>query len=199
MERRQCLASHGIGSSVEEHFDLRVIALSGVIRHPAARLEMKILQTWSFAARFSSQYFVVCPALATSMYLREILKEESRATNEGEQRSVMIGGEGVKTGFNIGEILQKQFSHIGVKSAAVRHWRVGRDAPPCFWTITSPRCFRKAPQCETVPDIPSDARQLANAIGHSGYCIRVWCTHGLSFRTQFPPVGAYVYATRHAV
>ena len=56
-----------------------------------------------------------------------------------------------------------------------------------------------AAQCETVPDIPSDARQLANAIGHSGYCIRVWCTNGLSFRTQFPPVGAYVYATRHAV
>src|ERR1700687_60302 len=44
MELWQGLAPHRIGCSIEEDFNLRVISLGGIIRHPAARLEVEILQ-----------------------------------------------------------------------------------------------------------------------------------------------------------
>ena len=109
VQRRQRLPSHGVGCAIEQHLDLRVIALSGIVRHPAAGLEVEILQiiARALAARFFAQHVVVGAALATAMHCREIFEEKSRAMNKGEQSAVMISGQGVNASLDIGEILQK--------------------------------------------------------------------------------------------
>src|SRR5215469_12688131 len=69
MELRQCLASNGVGRTIQKHLDLGVVSLSRIIGHPAARLKMEILQIVGgpLCTRFRAQDFVVCPALAASM------------------------------------------------------------------------------------------------------------------------------------
>jgi hypothetical protein len=49
-----CLPSHGVRRPIKEHLDLGVIYLGRVVRHPATRLEVEILEivTGSLAARF---------------------------------------------------------------------------------------------------------------------------------------------------
>src|SRR5215472_19260699 len=69
MELRQCLASNGVGRSVQKHLDLGVVSFSGIVGHPAARLKMEILQIVGapLSPRFLVQDFVVCAALAALM------------------------------------------------------------------------------------------------------------------------------------
>jgi hypothetical protein len=99
---------------------------------------------------------------------REILEEKSRAMKKREQRTVMISGQGVNAGLDIGEILQKQSRHFGVDSAAVRHWPIDRAGRSRLCTVAAPRSLRKSAHHKSVPNIPSNARQLGHAIGHSG-------------------------------
>src|SRR3974390_3329053 len=81
MELRQCLASNGVGRTVQKHLDLGVVSFSGIVGHPAARLKMEILQIVGgpLSTRFTAQDFVVCPALAASMDVWKIFEEVSRA------------------------------------------------------------------------------------------------------------------------
>jgi hypothetical protein len=72
----------------------------------------------------------------------EILEKKSRAMEERQQRSVMIGGKRVKAGLDIGEILLEEDGHIRVDPSAVRNRQTGMSARPRFLTITSPRCIR---------------------------------------------------------
>src|ERR1700720_801061 len=44
LERRQCLSPRGIRGSMQEHLDLRIVALRRILRHPAARLEVEVLK-----------------------------------------------------------------------------------------------------------------------------------------------------------
>src|SRR5215470_10951810 len=81
MELRQCLASNGVGRSVQKHLDLGVVSFSGIVGQPAARLKMEILQIVGrpLSLRFLVQDFVVCPVLATPMNFWKVFEEEPRA------------------------------------------------------------------------------------------------------------------------
>ena len=149
MELRQGLPARGVGCPVEEHLDLRVISPRRIVRHPAARLEMEILQIVAgpLPARPLAQDFVVRAALAAPMDLGKILEKKPRAVKQCQQRSVMIGGKRIKTGLDIGEVLLEKDGHIRVEASAVRHRRIGMGAWPRFLTIPSPR--------------PSDSRRRA--------------------------------------
>ena len=84
IELRQCLASNGVGRTVQKHLDLGVVSFSGIVGHPAARLKMKILQIVGgpLSTRFRAQDFVVCAALAASMDVWKIFEEEPRAMDQ---------------------------------------------------------------------------------------------------------------------
>src|SRR5882762_1880274 len=113
--------------------------------------------------------FVVRAALAAPMDFGEILEKKPRAVKQRQQRSVMVGGKRIKASLDIGEVLLEKEGHIRVEATAVRHGRIGVGAWPRFLAIPSPRLLRKPAYGEAVPDIPSDARQLAGAIsGASG-------------------------------
>src|SRR5262245_3323785 len=77
-ELGQCLPADRIGCPVKKNFDLGVIPLSRIVRHPAARLEMKILQIIArpLSARFLGQNFGSCAAVAASMNFRQVLEEK---------------------------------------------------------------------------------------------------------------------------
>jgi hypothetical protein len=77
----------------------------------------------------------------------------------------MIGGEGVETGFYVGEVAPEENSHVGIKASAIRYGCIGMRALPSGTAILSPRRLREPARGEAVSDIPSDARQLACAIG----------------------------------
>src|SRR6266700_1362970 len=132
---------------------------------------MKILQIVAGPrpTRPLAQDFVVRTALAAPMDFGEILEKQPRAVKQRQQRSVMIGGKRIKASFDIGEVLLEKDGHVRVEASAVRHGRIGVGAWPRFLTISSPRRLRKPAYGEAVPDIPSDAWQLAGAIrGASG-------------------------------
>src|SRR5882757_7698396 len=99
----------------------------------------------------------------------QILEKKPRAVKQRQQRSVMIGGKRIKASLDIGEVLLEKDGHIRVEASAVRYGRIGVGAWPRFLTIASLRRLRKPAYGEAVPDIPSDAWQLAGAIsGASG-------------------------------
>src|SRR5688500_140440 len=93
MELRQGLPARGIGCPVEEDLDLRVISPRRIIGHPAARLEMKILQKVArpLPVRSVTQDFVVSVVLAAPMDLGEVLEKKAGAIKQSQQRSIMIG------------------------------------------------------------------------------------------------------------
>jgi hypothetical protein len=78
VELRQGLPARCIGSPVEEHLDLRVTSTRRIVRHPAACLEMEILQIVAgpLPAPPLSQDFVVRAALAAPMDFGEILEKK---------------------------------------------------------------------------------------------------------------------------
>ncbi len=96
MELRQGLAPHRIGCAVEQDLDLGVIALSGLIRQPAAGLKVEILQIVARprAAGVFVENLIVGPPFAASIDLGKILKEQPGAINQREQRPVGSAGRG---------------------------------------------------------------------------------------------------------
>ncbi len=106
-------------------------------------------------------------ALAALVDLGEIREEQPRATDELEQRSVMIGGKRIDSGLHIGEVLHEERRHVGVEAVAIRHRRSGRGARPRARAVPPLRGLRQPAQRDTVADIPGDPRQLADAVGRA--------------------------------
>src|SRR5260221_6073412 len=73
--------SSSIGRSVKKHFDLDVVAPRRIMRHPAARLEMEILQIVAgpFAACFLAQHLKVLAVFTTAVDAGQILEEHARS------------------------------------------------------------------------------------------------------------------------
>src|ERR1700719_1464867 len=80
----------------------------------------------------------------------------------------MVGGKRVNAGLDIGKVLLEKESHIRIEASAVRHGRMGEGARPRFSIILAPHLLRQPAYGEAMPDIPSDARQLAGAVGDAG-------------------------------
>jgi hypothetical protein len=80
MQRRERLPSRGICCPVEQHLDLCVVALRRVFGHPAAGLEVEILQIIArpLVASFGVQHFAYSSTLAATVDLGQILEEKSR-------------------------------------------------------------------------------------------------------------------------
>jgi hypothetical protein len=51
----------------------------------------------------------------------------------------MIGGQRVKAGLDIGEVLLEKAGHIRVEAASVRYWGISAGSWPGFVTISPPR------------------------------------------------------------
>jgi hypothetical protein len=94
----------------------------------------------------------------------KILEKKPGAMQECQHRSVMIGGQRVKTGLDIGKVLLKKDSHIRVEALAVRHRRISVGARPRFVTISPLRRLGEPAYGEAMPNIPSNAWQLGGAI-----------------------------------
>ncbi len=89
----------------------------------------------------------------------------------------MIDRKRVNPGFDIGEVLKKKRSHICVDLIAIRDRQIGTGAWPRFLTLLAMRGLGEPAQCKTVPNIPSDARQLASTIGHACDNAGKWTIH----------------------
>ena len=79
--------------------------------------------------------------LAALMDVGEILEKKPRAMEKCQQRSVMIGGQRVKAGLDIGEVLLEKDGHICIEASAVRYGRIGVGAWPRFLALSSLRCL----------------------------------------------------------
>src|SRR5438105_3072914 len=75
----------------------------------------------------------------------------------------MIRGERIDARFDISEVLPPKSTYVREESLAVRNWRVGMGARPHAPALARP--LRDPDHGEAVTQIPSDARQLARAIG----------------------------------
>ena len=89
----------------------------------------------------------------------------------------MVDRKRVNPGFDIGEVLQKKRSHICVDLIAIRDRQIGTGAPPRFLTLLTTRGLGEAAHGKTVPNIPSDPRQLACAISHACDKAGKWSAH----------------------
>jgi hypothetical protein len=94
VQLRKRLPSRGIDRPVEQYLNLRIIPSRSLLRHPATRLEMEILQIVAgpLPDGVLAQNFAVPTALAAPIDLGQILEEEPGAVEQRQQRSVMIGG-----------------------------------------------------------------------------------------------------------
>jgi hypothetical protein len=54
----------------------------------------------------------------------------------------MIGGQRVKAGLDIGEVLLEKDGHIRIEASAVRHGRIDVGTRPHFATVSSLRRLR---------------------------------------------------------
>ena len=83
-ERRQRLTPRDVRGAVEEHFDLRIVPLGSFVCHPAARLEMEILQIVAgpLPARLLGQHFAVVAAFPAAVDGGKIFEEEPRAVEK---------------------------------------------------------------------------------------------------------------------
>src|SRR5258708_18334039 len=91
VERRQRLPSGCIRCPIEEHLDLRVVALCGIVRPPAARLEVEILQIVAgpLPPSLLVEHFGRSPALPAPGDVCQIFEEESRAPDERRHPPLM--------------------------------------------------------------------------------------------------------------
>ena len=89
----------------------------------------------------------------------------------------MVDRKRVNPGFDIGEVLQKKRSHICVDLIAIRDRQIGTGAPPRFLTLLTTRGLGEAAHGKTMPNIPSDPRQLASAISHARDKAGKWSAH----------------------
>src|SRR5215475_1652535 len=156
---------------------------------------MEILQivTRPLAAGVLGQDFRLRPALAPLMDGGKVLEEKPRPMKQRSKRSVMIDGQRVNARLNIGEILQKERSHIGVDLIALWDRQISTGATSRFPTLLAPRDFGELAQSKTVPDKPRDPRQLTSTIGDTCDKAGEWCGHAsrlklnyvISLRTDF--------------
>jgi len=140
---------------------------------------MKILQIIArpLSACSLCQDFRFGATLPASMNVREVFEEKPRAVKERSPGPVRIDRKRVNPGFDIGEVLQKKRSHIRVDLIAFRDRQIGTGATPHFLTLLATRGFGEPAQGKTVPNIPSDARQLASAIGYTCDEAGKWTIH----------------------
>src|SRR5262249_52997924 len=105
----------------------------------------------------------------------------------------IIEGQGENHRLNIGEILQKERSHIRVDLIALWDRQISTVATSRFPTLLAPRDFGELAQSKTVPDKPRDPRQLTSTIGDtcdkagewSGHASRLKLNYVISLRTDF--------------
>jgi hypothetical protein len=140
---------------------------------------MKILQiiARSLSACFGCQDFCSGATLAASVNFGEILEEKPRAVKQRSPRPIMVDRQRVNPGFDIGEVLQKKLSHICVDFIAIRDRQIGARATPRFLTLLPTRGLGETAHGKTVPNIPSDARQLASTISYARYKAGKWSIH----------------------
>jgi hypothetical protein len=100
----QRLSPNSISRSIKKHFDLGIVTLRRFLRHPAARLEMKILKIVAgpFAACRLVQHFLVMAILAAAVDARQILEEQAQAVEQYGQGTVVIDGHRIDAGLDIG-------------------------------------------------------------------------------------------------
>ena len=166
VQRRQRLPPDRVGRPVEQDLDLGVVTPGRILRQPAARLEMEILQiiTGSLAAHVLAQHLSVLAALAAAVHLRQIGKEQPGTAEQIWQGAVVIRGQRVDAGFDIGEVLLQQDCHIAIEARAVGDRGVGMGAPTRRSAVALARSFRQAPHDHGVSQVPCDTRQLARAV-----------------------------------
>src|SRR5712692_8249269 len=77
VQRRQRLSSGRIGRPIEQHLDLGIVSLRRILRHPAARLEVKIpkIVVRPLATRVLGQHLPVVAVLAAAVDFRQVLEE----------------------------------------------------------------------------------------------------------------------------
>jgi hypothetical protein len=122
MQRRQRLAAHRIGTALEQHLDLRVVAIGRILREPAAGLIVEVLQVVVRAlarGRFG-HHLAIALALAPAMDLRQVREEQPRAAQPREQRAVMVSGERIDPRLDIGEVPRQQACQVGINPPLVR-------------------------------------------------------------------------------
>src|SRR5262249_16779310 len=115
---------------------------------------MEILQivTRPLAAGVLGQDFRLRPALAPLMDGGKVLEANPGAMRQCNKSPVMIDGKRVTPRLNIGEILQKERSHIRVDLIALWDRQISTGAT--FPTLLAPRDFGELAQSKTVPDKP---------------------------------------------
>ena len=97
-KRRQRLPPHGVGRSLEQHLDLRVVAVGKFLGQPAARLEMEILQVVIRASptRLCVLHLARRVALAALGDFGQVAEEEPRAVEQRNKRAVMVRGKRIR-------------------------------------------------------------------------------------------------------
>ena len=89
----------------------------------------------------------------------------------------MIDGQRVNARLDIGEILQKERSHIRVDLIALWDRQISTRATSRFPTLLAPRDFGEPAQSKTVPNKPRDPRQLTSTIGYTCDKAGQWRSH----------------------
>ena len=89
----------------------------------------------------------------------------------------MIDGQRVNARLDIGEILQKERSHIRVDLIALWDRQISTGATSRFATLLAPRDFGEPAQSKTVPNKPRDPRQLTRTIGYTCDKAGYWRSH----------------------
>jgi hypothetical protein len=89
----------------------------------------------------------------------------------------MVDGKRVHPRLDVSEVLEKKCSHVGVDLIAIRDRQIGVGTTPRFLAFLASRGLGKPAQGKTVPNIPSDARQLASTIGYACDKAGKWTIH----------------------
>src|SRR5262245_50997163 len=96
------------------------------------------------------------------------------------ERPVMINRERVNASLDVGEVLQKKRSHISINLRALGNRQISTSATPYFLAFLASCRLGKSAQGKAVSDIPSNARQLDNAIGRTCDKVRKSSSHAIS-------------------
>jgi hypothetical protein len=107
----------------------------------------------------------------------KVFEEKPRAVKECSQRSIMIDRNRINPGLDIGKVLHKERGHIRVDLVAIWNRQIRTGATPHLLALPTPRGLGELAQGKTVPNIPSDAWQLANAISEACDKLGEWTAH----------------------
>ena len=194
VQRPQRLSPRSIRRSVKKYFDLRIVAPRRLERHPAAGLEMKILQivTGPFAACFLALHLQVFAIFAAAVDAGQVREEHARSVEQPQQRTIMISGQGIDSGLDVGEVLQKQGYHVCVKASAVGHWRAGKccSAPRALGRASTGH-LGQLPHGRAVTEIPGNPWQLTGTVGEPGSEARDGTGHAVAQRFKSLTLNQY--------